>query len=71
MAGGYVDLHSVRGPVSSLTLNRVNSEELASNLVFDGMQERINADPSLLKKVNGVFLYNITKNGKQAATWSK
>lgn len=70
MAGGYVDLHAVRIPSSfPLQLNRVNAEELTSDLVFSGMQERIDADPSLLKKVNGVFSYVITKNGKPAATW--
>lgn len=71
MAGGYVDLYSVEPSSEKLTLNRINAEELSSNLVFVGMQDRIDSDPSLIKKINGVFVYNITKNGKPVATWSK
>lgn len=71
MAGGYVDLYSVQLSSEKLTLNRINAEELLSNLVFVGMQDRIDSDPSLIKKINGVFVYNITKNGKPVATWSK
>lgn len=72
MAGGYVDLYSVNTSSSiPLQLNRVSDEELTSDLVFSGMQDRIDADPSLLKKINGVFSYVITKNGKPAASWSE
>lgn len=71
MIGGYVELHSVQDSTSKLHLNRINADELNSNIIFDGMQDRINADPSLIKKINGIFVYNITKNNKPAATWSK
>lgn len=71
MAGGYVDLHSVQESSAKLQLNRINAEELSSDLVFAGMQDRVKSDPSLLKKINGVFLYNITKDGKVVSTWSK
>lgn len=71
MAGGYVDLHSVQESSAKLQLNRINAEELSSDLVFAGMLDRVKSDPSLLKKINGVFLYNITKDGKVVSTWSK
>lgn len=70
LSGGYVDLYSVQLSSEKLTLNRINAEELLSNLVFVGMQDRIDSDPSLIKKINGVFVYNITKNGKPVATWT-
>lgn len=71
MAGGYVDLQSVQMSTNEVRLNRISAEELTSDVVFDGMQERIRSDPSLCKKINGVFLYNVTKGGKVAAVWSK
>jgi len=71
MIGGYVDLHSVQESSEGLKLNRINASELSSDLVFDGMLDRIKSDPSLIKKINGVFVYNITKNGKPAAVWSE
>ncbi|XKL65424.1 hypothetical protein PGB90_008844 [Kerria lacca] len=70
LTGGYVELHSVQDSTSKLHLNRINADELNSNIIFDGMQDRINADPSLIKKINGIFVYNITKNNKPAATWT-
>lgn len=66
-----MDLHSVQESSAKLQLNRINAEELSSDLVFAGMLDRVKSDPSLLKKINGVFLYNITKDGKVASTWSK
>ncbi len=71
MAGGYVDLHSVQPTSQKLELNRINAENLQSSIVFDGMSDRIKADPSLTKKINGVFQYKITKGGKVVETWSK
>jgi hypothetical protein len=71
MVGGYVDLHSVQPSSEKLELHRINASELSSDLVFDGMQDKIKSDPSLIKKINGVFVYNITKNGKPVAVWSE
>ena len=71
MTGGYVDLHSVQLASEPVQLNRIRAAELTSDVVFDGMQERIKADPSLIKKINGIFVYNVAKNGKPAAVWSE
>ncbi|XP_026677530.1 peroxisomal multifunctional enzyme A [Diaphorina citri] len=60
-----------RPPGATLHTHRVNAaDDLISQAVFDGMLERVQADPSLTKKVNGVFVYVILKNGKKADTWT-
>lgn len=66
-----MDLHSVNESSAKLQLNRINAEELSSDLVFAGMMDRVKSDPTLIKKINGVFLYNITKGGKVVSSWSK
>ncbi|XP_017302480.2 LOW QUALITY PROTEIN: peroxisomal multifunctional enzyme type 2 [Diaphorina citri] len=81
ISGAYVDLKSSvqmrktgatsRPPGATLHTHRVNAaDDLISQAVFDGMLERVQADPSLTKKVNGVFVYVILKNGKKADTWT-
>ncbi|KAI5708943.1 hypothetical protein M8J76_006749 [Diaphorina citri] len=81
LPGAYVDLKSSvqmrktgatsRPPGATLHTHRVNAaDDLISQAVFDGMLERVQADPSLTKKVNGVFVYVILKNGKKADTWT-
>ena len=42
-----------------------------SELVFAEMEKRVAANPAVGKKVNAVFQFNITKDGKVAGTWSK
>jgi len=67
-----MELHEVRllaKPHMVLCSGKV--EELPSDAVFHGMKERIESNPSLLKSINGVFLYHITKSGKVISTWSK
>lgn len=67
-----MELHEVRLPVKPhVVLCSADVEELPSDAVFHGMKERIESNPSLIKSINGVFLYYITKNGKVASTWSK
>lgn len=67
-----MELHEVRLPAKThVVLCSGQVEELPSDAVFQGMKERIDANPSLIKSINGVFLYYITKNGKVTSTWSK
>lgn len=67
-----MELHEVRFPTKPhVVLCTGKVEELPSDAVFQGMKERIDANPSLIKSINGVFLYYITKNGKVTSTWSK
>lgn len=67
-----MELHEVRLPTKPhVVLCSGQIEELPSDAVFQGMQERIDANKNLIKSINGVFLYYITKNGKVASTWSE
>lgn len=67
-----MELHEVKLPITPhVVLCSGEVEELPSDAVFQGMQERIDSNPNLVKSINGVFMYHITKNGKVTSTWSK
>lgn len=66
--GSYVDLKSVK---MQPTLNKLSANNLSSDAIFEFIVDKVKADPSKAKSINAVFLYNITKNGKQAKQWSK
>lgn len=67
-----MELHEVKLPSKPhMVLCSGEVKELPSDAVFQGMQERIDSNKSLLKSINGIFLYHITKDGKVASTWSK
>lgn len=44
---------------------------LLSDAVFEMIQSRVKEQPEKAKSVNSVFLFNITKDGKQVKQWSK
>lgn len=69
IAGAYVDLTST---VSSLESKAtVQDVGLQSNLVFEEIGRRIkDVGSELVKKVNAVFQWDITKDGKTAAQWT-
>jgi len=46
----------------------IADDQLRSVALFEQMKPRINAD--LVKQANAVYVFNITKNGKVAKTWS-
>lgn len=52
-------------------INKLSAEKLQSDAIFEFIIDQVKADPSKAKSVGGVFLYNITKNGKQMKQWSK
>ncbi|KAM4809559.1 peroxisomal multifunctional enzyme type 2 [Rhinophrynus dorsalis] len=69
IAGAYVDLTS--------TVNKLESKEsvqgvgLQSDLVFEEIGRRIkDVGDQLVKKVNAVFQWDITKDGRTAAQWT-
>lgn len=67
-----MDLHEVKLPAKPhVVLCSGKVDELPSDAVFQGMQERIDSNPKFIKSINGVFVYHITKNGKVTSTWSK
>lgn len=42
-----------------------------SDALFEDMAKRAKSQPNVAKKINAVFLFDITKDGKPAAKWSK
>lgn len=64
LTGGYVDLKSV------VSLNRTSAAKLSSDAIFEGIQEKIDANPAKAKAVNAVFVYKVTENGKQVKEWT-
>lgn len=52
-------------------IKKVSSASLQSDAVFETIVQRVKAEPAKAKAVNAVFLYNITKDGKQAKQWSE
>jgi len=45
--------------------------DLQSDAIFAAISEQVKQNPGEAKKVNAVFLYNITVDGKQSSEWSK
>lgn len=69
IAGAYVDLTSTVSNVQSR--DAVQGTELQSDLVFEEISRRIkDVGNELVKKVNAVFQWEITKDGKTAAQWT-
>lgn len=52
-------------------INKIAAANLKSDAVFEFIIDQVKADPNKAKSVGGVFLYNITQNGKQVKQWSK
>lgn len=47
------------------------TENLQSDAIFTTIGEQVKLKPDEAKKVNAVFLYNITVDGKPKSEWSK
>uniref|UniRef100_A0A3Q3BKW8 Hydroxysteroid (17-beta) dehydrogenase 4 n=1 Tax=Haplochromis burtoni TaxID=8153 RepID=A0A3Q3BKW8_HAPBU len=68
LAGAYVDLHRASGASPE---NLSQGGGLQSELVFAEIGRRIkDVGSELVKKVNAVFGWEITKDGKKAAQWT-
>ncbi|XP_018324314.1 peroxisomal multifunctional enzyme type 2 isoform X2 [Agrilus planipennis] len=46
------------------------SSQLQSDAIFEFIIDRVKNDPAKAKAINAVFLYNITKDGKQVKQWT-
>lgn len=44
---------------------------MQSDAIFTTIGEQVKLNPDQAKKVNAIFLYNITVDGKSASEWSK
>ncbi|RZF44785.1 hypothetical protein LSTR_LSTR000737 [Laodelphax striatellus] len=69
LSGAYVDFHKI--VPSDIVQKLLSSSELQSEAIFSAMSEQVEANLDKVKKINGVFLYVITKNGKEAGKWRK
>lgn len=69
----YVDLKAVKksNTSSQPAIGLNSSSELKSDAVFKAIAERMNENVEKAKSVNGIFQWNITKNGNIAKKWSK
>ncbi|KAK2580881.1 hypothetical protein KPH14_005952 [Odynerus spinipes] len=70
ITGAYVDLMNVKSKVVPQITPAVSKSNLESDAVFAVMKDYVKANPEQVKKVNAIFLYNITVNGKQQAQWT-
>ncbi|NXD90647.1 DHB4 enzyme, partial [Chaetorhynchus papuensis] len=69
IAGGYVDI--VPALAKSSAQEPLMTEGLQSNLVFEEIGRRVKEmGNELVKKVNAVFQWDITKDGKTAMQWT-
>ncbi|XP_063700059.1 peroxisomal multifunctional enzyme type 2 [Culicoides brevitarsis] len=50
--------------------NKTSGTTLQSDAIFNGIQDKINAQPEKAKSVNGVFLYKILHDGKVVKEWT-
>lgn len=73
LSGAYVDIHESRSADSAGVTASAEpaGPALQSDALFGEIQRRIKDHPDLVKKINGVFLWHITKDGKAVSTWSK
>lgn len=44
---------------------------LESTVIFNQLKEHVSSSPDIVKKVKSIFMWNITKDGKTVAKWSK
>lgn len=45
--------------------------DLQSDAIFAAISDQVKQNQDQAKKVNAIFLYNITVDGKQTSEWSK
>lgn len=68
ISGAYIDLKSVS--ISGPQTEVFSGAALKSDGIFISIQEALKTNQAKAKTVNGVFLFNITKDGKTAKQWT-
>ncbi|XP_029157565.1 peroxisomal multifunctional enzyme type 2 [Nylanderia fulva] len=69
VTGAYIDLLDVKTGMPRANLCS-GKENLQSDAIFATMGEQVKLHPDEAKKVNAVFLYNITVGGKPTSEWT-
>ena len=54
---------------NALRSQPLKAEELKSETLFKEIAQRISDNPDLVKKVKGIFEWNVTKGGKPTGHW--
>lgn len=70
ITGAYIDLLDVISNVVPQMTPAADTNNLESDAIFAVMKDFVKSNPDQAKRVNAVFLYNITVNGKQQAQWT-
>ncbi|XP_026481820.1 peroxisomal multifunctional enzyme type 2 [Ctenocephalides felis] len=74
ITGAFVDLNEViettTKPPTTSTNTSTSGVGLKTDVIFQKIKEGVAARPELAKSINGVFLYNITNEGKTAKQWT-
>ncbi|XP_060805777.1 peroxisomal multifunctional enzyme type 2 isoform X1 [Amyelois transitella] len=68
IAGAYMDFKNNVGGTGATPA--LASSSLKSDALFAKIIEEVSKNPAKAKSVNGVFLYNITENGKTVKKWT-
>lgn len=75
ITGAFVDLKEVKKSTQSASSTNSNGGgsgvSLQSDGVFRKMADRLAENVEIAKKINAVFLFNITQQGKIVKNWSK
>lgn len=69
LVGSYVDLCD-QLPVASELGSSDRVASLQSDTAFRIIEDRLKSKPDVQKAVNGIYLFNITVDGKNAACWT-
>jgi len=71
ISGAYADFHalSANDETGSRQTNGPKTN-LQSATVFDELRKRLKGQPDIVKQVQAVFLWNITKDGKEVAKYT-
>jgi len=69
ISGGYAQFQAAAGTGGGGSSGSKQSE-LESSLVFDELRKRLDALPDIAKKTQAIFLWIITKDGKEVGKWT-
>ncbi|KAK9497186.1 hypothetical protein O3M35_004551 [Rhynocoris fuscipes] len=71
ISGAYVDLNEVVFDNNSISTPAINeSTKLGSDVIFETMLSKIKSTPEIIKKINGVFQYNVSADDGTVKVWT-
>ncbi|XP_075981533.1 peroxisomal multifunctional enzyme type 2-like [Anticarsia gemmatalis] len=72
IAGAYIDFKNIvsGGAPSAAAAPAPSGSALKSDALFAKIKEEVDKNKEMAKSVGGVFLYNITENGKTVKSWT-